>query len=281
MIIKLITACLLFCTTCLAQQQEQKVLLYNIGFGGLSAGLGSIFNTPKGQNWKKSFIKGFWQGCIGGSLHYTGKKTVYLINKNQNLAAAWPAKLQHAAGSSIIENAALRKPFLKNWNFDLGPVRLDYAIDGGKLRARFLTVSIYACIAGFSHGQLDSKASVFTGTFVFENSNLISAHYAGISYGRAISYYNDFDKYHTIAHELIHVYQFSEYLNFNTWIYPLTNHVKSEKIKHVFENYIYMDVPYFVLFYALEGRHSDYYYYRNFYEFEAERFSTNAFVPVK
>src|SRR4051812_38961254 len=91
--IKLLFIFLLTGGYCYGQHQERKVVVYNIGFGGLTAGIGSIINTPKGENWKKNFVRSFWQGCVGGTLHYTGKKTVFLINKNESLAMAWPAKL--------------------------------------------------------------------------------------------------------------------------------------------------------------------------------------------
>jgi len=265
---------------CYGQHQERQVLLYNIGLGGLTSGIGSIINTPKGQNWKKNFVRSFWQGCAGGVLHYTGKKTVFLINKNQSLSMAWAAKLQHAAGSSITESAAANRPFLQNWNINVGPVRIDYSFGNRKLNLRFLASSVYTCIAGFSLGTLDAKSSLMTGVLVFKTDKLISGDYAGGTYGTGIVYYNDSGKFHTIAHEYIHSLQYSEYVTFNTWLNPLTSKVGSNKLKNVFQNHIYLDLPYLNLFYWLEGQYSYYYYYRNFYELEAERFATNSYVPV-
>ena len=75
---KIATTLLLFLHLNLfAQHQEQTVFFYNVAFGGITSGIGAIINKPKEVNWKKAFLKGFWQGDIGGLLNYTGKKTLY------------------------------------------------------------------------------------------------------------------------------------------------------------------------------------------------------------
>ena len=77
----------------------------------VTSGIGAIINKPKNTNWKHAFVHGAWQGSVGGLLNYTAKKSLYFINKKQNDAYAFPAKILHAAGSSIIENAALYNKF--------------------------------------------------------------------------------------------------------------------------------------------------------------------------
>lgn len=100
-------------STCFAQQQERTVLIYNVGFGGVTSGIGALINKPKGSNWKKTFVKTFWQGSIGGLLNYSSKKTLYLNNQYQNNNFSWPSKILHSAATSIMENAALNEPFLQ------------------------------------------------------------------------------------------------------------------------------------------------------------------------
>lgn len=272
-----ILICLLSCffVQANAQKQERKLIIYNISFGGITAGVGAVINTPKGGNWKRNFVKGFWQGCVGGGLNYTAKKTVFLINKKQNLIAGWPAKIQHALGNSIIESAALNRQFLKYWNLDLGIVRLDYAIPENNFRLRFLPSSIYTFAAGFNKGSFDFKTSILTGTPVFKRRESTLNSDLGVSYGRGFLYENGTEKFHTISHEIIHSYQYSEFQIFNTWLNPLSAKIKSTKIKTVFNKYIYLDIPYFVPVYNLE---SNSIYYKNFFEFEAERFATNQYV---
>lgn len=55
-------------------QQERTVFLYNLGFGGITAGIGAVINKPKDVNWKNAILKGFWQGSVGGVLNYAGRK---------------------------------------------------------------------------------------------------------------------------------------------------------------------------------------------------------------
>jgi hypothetical protein len=272
---------LLVANVSFGQPQEHKVLFYNIGFGGLTSGIGAVINKPKGSKWTHYFIKGLWQGSIGGALHYSAKKTIYLVNKNENLVYAWPAKLLHHAGSSIIENAALNEPFLQNWNIDFGPARFDFALKGEKkFRVRFLPWSIPSYLMGISNGRFDVRTTLLTGNLAYRSKYYLPKGSNGISYGRAIGYIADEDKHFYIAHELVHQFQFDEYQVFNSWLKPLEPKVSNWKVKALFDKYIYLDIPYFLAFYGLEGIRYDSSYYRNFYEFEAERFATNKYVPI-
>jgi hypothetical protein len=267
------------------QRQERTLLIYNAGFGGISSGIGAAINKPKDINWKKAFIKGFWQGSIGGLVNYSSKKTLYLINKNQNYIYAWPAKLLHAASNSIIENAALHEPFLQNWNIDFGLVRVDFSFNSEKkIKARFLPETIFAIVAGSKYGKFDLRTSLETGQIIYSTTGLFNVHHlisAGATFGRSSVYIDgdyELNKYRVIAHELVHQFQYTEYLVFNTWLKPLANKVKSPTLNTLFSKYIYLDIPYFFIPYFIDGVHADPHYYRNFYEFEADRFATNKFV---
>jgi hypothetical protein len=68
--------------------------------------VGAVINKQKTQNWKHAFLKGAWQGGIGGVLIFSSKEALHLINSKQNYTYAWPAKILHSAGTSITENAA-------------------------------------------------------------------------------------------------------------------------------------------------------------------------------
>lgn len=278
---KLLLPFLLMTTLCFGQHQERKVLLYNIGFGALTSGIGAAINKPKGKNWKPYFVRGLWQGSIGGALHYTGKKTLYLVNREEALGYAWPAKLLHHAGSSIIENAALNEPFLNNWNLDFGPLRFDFSLKGEKpFRARLLPYTAVSYIQGISHGRFDLSTTLLTGNLAYRSKYWLPKGVWGQSYGRAFGYLDNEGKYSTIAHELVHQFQYSEHQVFNTWLKPLESKLAGRKIKTLFDKYMYLDIPYFGAIYILEGNPFKGNPYRNFYEFEAERFSTNTYVPV-
>lgn len=265
-------------------QQDAQLLCYNAGFGGVTAGVGAIFNKPKGTDWKRAFIKGFWQGCIGGGLHYAGKKTLYLIDKQKSNAYALPAVLLHAAGSSIIENAAYNRPMFQTWLLYYGPARFDFSFAGqGKLKARLLPMAIRSIIQGSRYGTFDWQLSALSGSICFKTDDRMGAankldEVAGLSFDHGLAYTSIYGKQftrQTIAHELVHQFQYNEYQVFNTWAAPAATSIKQPWIQKMFNSYIYFDAPYFYLPYGAEGLWPEDQYYKNFFEMEAQRFATN------
>lgn len=269
-------------------QQDAQLLCYNVGFGGLSAGVGALFNKPKHADWKKTFLHAFWQGCIGGALHYSGKKTLYLINRQQSINYGLPAMLLHAAGNSVVENAAYNRPFLQSWNLYYGPLRFDISLkEKIAFKARLLPTAVVGTLLTAHYGRPDWGATLLTGCIMIKNPELLGGagkfdQIDGITYGRSIAYTSHAGPQYThevIAHELTHYFQFNEYLVFNAWMAPAFSNTKHKGIRKVFTNYVYLDAPYFLLPYALAGSYDLEHYYRNFFEMEAERFATNREVP--
>jgi hypothetical protein len=279
---KLLLALLLVPGMLLAQNQEGKVLMYNIGFGGLTSGIGAVINKKKTENWKKSFARGFWQGSIGGTLNYSAKKSTYLIYKNNNAGFALPARIISAAGNSIIQNAALNEPFLKNWSFDYGLFRMDYTPNKDKkFQVRLLPEAVVASLLLVPKGKIDIGATLSTGVMIFKSTGRISTIHGnknGLNYGRAFIYVPDSVRNHVIAHEIIHEFQYREYMVFNAYLKPQADKMKLMGLKKVFTRYLYPDIPYFGLFYMLEGVQEYPRFYRNFFEFEAERMSRHSYV---
>jgi hypothetical protein len=270
-----------------AQHQGRTVFVYNAAFGGITSGIGSIINRPKEVNWKKAFLKGLWQGGIGGLLNYTGKKTLYLVNKNQKDIYAWPAKLLHAAGTSIMENAAMNMPFLQNWNIDYGFLRFDFSFGTSrKFKVRFLPDAVVATILASKYGRFDLGTSLATGEIIFKADKLLNLPNtpiaSGVTFGRAIVYVDTPHTYYTkgriIAHEIVHRYQYNEYQIFNSWLDPVARKIKSKSLQAIFSKYVYADIPYFFIPYYIIGGSAAPHYFSNFYEFEAERFATGAQV---
>lgn len=284
--LKIITTLFLFVSLNVSgQHQERTVFYYNVSFGGFTSGIGATLNKPKNINWKAAFLKGFWQGSIGGLLDYYSKKTLYLINRNQNYYYAWPAKILHSVSNSIRENAALNEPFLQNWNVDFGIVQFDFSLQHKqRFKARFLPETIYAIMACANQGKFDITTSLKTGQIIFSSTRQLYSQnqsVLGINFGRASIYDNTparFNRYGVLSHELVHQFQYTDYIIFNSWLKPLENRIKSSFLKSIFSKYIYLDIPYIYLFYRISGIHSYPHKYYNFYEFEAERFATNRFV---
>lgn len=267
------------------QGQEGTVLLYNVALGSITSGIGAVINKPKEVNWKKALLRGVWQGSVGGALNYSGKKTLYLINKYENIAYAWPSKLLHAAGTSIIENAAMGEPFLRNWHIDYGLVRFDFALKGKKkFRARFLPCSIPAILWAAKVSKFNLGTTLVSGNIAFSTKSpgfrVDGSDFLGISWGRAFVYTDNFasNKYEIISHELVHQFQFNESQVINAWLTPLSRKVASKLLQETFSQYVYFDIPYFWTLYYMEGSHGPLHYNRNYFEFEATRFSTNRTV---
>jgi hypothetical protein len=70
-----------------------------------------------------------------------------------------------------------------------------------------------------------------------------------------------------------------EFLVLNPYFKKTAATLKDNFFKKAFTKYVYPDIPYFGLFYALEQTETGH-IFRNYYEFEAERFATNRYVVV-
>lgn len=115
-----------------------------------------------------------------------------------------------------------------------------------------------------------------------KNSVLVTINnneYEGWCYGRAIVVGKDWvGLKKVIAHEIVHQFQFGEYQILNSWLQPVSKNIKSRWVKKIFTDYVYLDLPYSNAFYLTQKQNQNQSYYKNFYEFEAERFATNKFV---
>ena len=61
----------------------------------------------------------------------------------------------------------------------------------------------------------------------------------------------------------------------------LIDFFRNNNYPSVINKYIYFDFSYFMLFYEMQGRYDSQYYYKNFYELEAEYFATDQYIPEK
>ena len=279
---------LLYSSSAFAQTQEQTVLFYNVGFGAVTAGIGAVINKPKTTDWKKALVKGIWQGSIGGLLSYSGKKTLYFVNTQNQLLYALPAKILHAAGTSIVANAALGEPFLQNWAFDYTIARIDFSISKPQnFRVRFLPETLLSFAYSLPVSKFNLGQTLAAGTLVFTTNKpfRLASSYPqyGVSTGRAITYVNDAAVWggslgQLRSHELVHTFQYNDYMVLNTWFKPLVSKYSPQWAKTVFSKYVYPDAPWFLGIYNFSTLFNTSHYYQNFYEFEAQRFSTNHFV---
>ena len=76
----------------IGQTQEAFLAVYNVGFGGITSGVGAMINKKKDNKLFTTFWTGFKRGCIGGGITYLGKKISYQINNNSQAIWAWPSQ---------------------------------------------------------------------------------------------------------------------------------------------------------------------------------------------
>ena len=151
--------CLIICSGIKldAQQfskQRRTFAITNIGINGIVGGLGALVNKKGYEKPLKVFIKGFGQGCLGGTFQVLGKELTYQINLKENLSYAWPARITSAIGNSITQNAASNINFWEKWHLNLGVLRLDYQLKENKFQARIFTSAVFGTIMSSTLGKI-------------------------------------------------------------------------------------------------------------------------------
>ncbi len=266
--------CLLLCYGKTFSQEKNYVGagLFNIGFGGVVAGVGAVINKTPNQKTGKQFLKGFTQGALGGYLLFESKRMIGRFAKTGNYAYVWPSKLVNSAGASIIENAAANNGFLEQWHFNFGFTRFEMRIkDSLNFQCKIMPFALRGVIEGFVKGKLDVNQTLKTGSFIFTDSNLyVKRGIYGLAVANAIIYNknNDFSSNElTIGHELIHAFQYENYSGFNTYLEkPKQKLSKKRSWIRKYEKLVYTDFNYltFITLYNLNQN-----YDKNLYEKEA------------
>lgn len=263
------------------RSQKDQILIYNICLGGITGGVGSVINKKKDQNWYQTFLKGFIQGSAGGFIRYQGKRIVYQINKKKKLQYGWFAKIVHSTGSSFVENAAANRNFWESWSMHFGFLRFESEPLQMSFRVKLLPFATYNFVRACFIGKFDIEKSLKLGTLYFSTDTLIDNRLLGKSlWSNMIIYERYYKKHKTIAHEYIHVFQFRDYLALNNNFLISDRKLKNKKLYKKLSNYIYFDTPFFLVPYGLEGKYNDKWYYKNFFEMEAEYFGTLRKVPI-
>ena len=246
-----------------------------------------------------TFWCGFKYGCIGGFINYTAKRvthSIYLAKDtltnvaNPNaLLWAWPAKIIHSAGSSIIENAAKNsKNIFSTYRVQIGFINLSLSFeDQFKIKGRLMPFAFTSFASNLlqAGNNLRLRETLFLSTpyFVSDNGNsYLGSHAAGATSNCIIVERNteQSSRYGFImAHENIHILQEREYQVFNKWLEkPYYNLVNQDKATIKFLNkYVYPDFQYMQTFYQFFDNPINT-YYKNIFELEAEHFATNSFI---
>jgi len=248
--------------------------LFNIGFGGIIGGIGAVINKKPRQKTGKVFLKGLYQGALGGYLLFESKRLVGKFSETGNYSYIWPSKLVNSAGVSIIENAAANRNLWEQWHINFGFNRFEfYTKDKFKISYRVMPFALYKTIEGFTNGKLNFSESFKIGSFVFTTSKINSGFTSGRALTNSILILNNLGlkKESTLAHELIHVYQYESFSGMNPFLnVPIAKLNINQKWVKTYHKIFYTDFNYL----SSQGIYSTYKNHdTNFFEKEARYYS--------
>ncbi|WP_423997692.1 hypothetical protein [Maribacter sp. IgM3_T14_3] len=216
------------------QRNDSQAAFYNIGSKAIIGGVGALINKKSDEKGSKVFLKGMYQGALGGYLTFESKRLVRQFHRTDNYAYLWPSKILNSAGNSIIYNAASNRNFWERWHMDFGFNYLEYDFKREKkLRYRILPFALYGNAYGFATSKFHFKRTLYSGHFIFKSINpqefneletYGSALFNTIQFKRNIN----IDIEAVIAHEIIHVYQYTSAFFINAYL--------KEPIKRLEEN---------------------------------------------
>lgn len=272
----------------------KNLAVYNIGLNVLIGGIGKAINKQKNEKFIIAFLKGAGWGTVGGSVIYFSKSRNHLLS-DETSKAAWLNRFIYFTGHSVVNNVSQGKKPWDNYHFQLYGADINIKYEDSlqfKCRVSLATIASVIFMGIDGHGfNLDK--SLKYGVFYFEY-NAFKANYSrSFSFnqpiGFALSNAIAIDKYwlkgtpppyspfippyfqaspEVIPHELIHTYQYIDYLPALSFTKPLF------KKEHVIAKYIYFDISPMPFLYLLEKKRN---MWPNFFEYEAYKFDGRKF----
>lgn len=247
----IITLLLLFLKseTQFAQQNDGQAIVMDVAANAVTAGFGALINKKNNEKGGKVFLRGMWQGAIGGAVVYSSKQMIYQFGQTDNSAWAWSSKLVNAAGVSIIENAASNQNFLSHWHINIGFNRIEFQTGNAlKIKYKVMPFALTAFIYGCVKGSLDLNQTLRIGQPFFFLQTLDVPNADGVSFTNSILMITDRGNSKNIAHELIHTYQYQGYSLINTYYSIPFNRLLSKEndFTKIYKKWIYTDFNYLV-----------------------------------
>lgn len=242
--------------------QRAQLAAFNVGFNGLIGGLGSLINHKDDKANFKTFVEGFYKGALGGGISHIGFSMSHQIDRQQNIALAWPVRMVNALGSSIVQNAAEDKRMFERLHFNLYVTRLEYFPYKKKFNARLFTSSIYGIMVVGKGARFDLGKTLKSGIIYFESDARFSS---SLGSGRAtgqvssIGMRSDLEGsrfYDTYAEEVAHIMQYDRKVGGNAFLLKSSDKWKeNSKFYKGVSKYIYFDLngPIFWIAYQLEN----------------------------
>lgn len=263
-----------------SQANDTEATLYNVAFGGITGGIGAVINKKTDEKLGKVFLKGLWQGALGGYVTFESKRIIRHAWKEEDWKLYWASKFVNAAGNSIKENAANNRDFWDQWNLTIGFNRIEFHTKNNfNVRYKIMPISAVYTIDAFFRFRFDSKSSLNYGQFIFRRNDPTITSYASATAGYII--YNDAYKQIGItpnqifSHEILHIYQADDFFFINSFYHkPLKNIFENKETLRKVDSYIYYDFHLIPLraTYLIENNRAGK-YYDNYLEHEAGYYS--------
>jgi hypothetical protein len=270
-------------------QQSRQLFGYNIILNGLIGGIGGLINKSKEENILKVFGRNFVKGSLGGIITYTAKYEVYQLRNPERF---WVAPLDRAfyyLGNSFVYNASLNQNLFSAYRCQFYLFNFDFYFKK-KIRIvpRISLLSVASVSAFFIFSDhLNFKNSLRYGVFYFNQNKEHLNTRVGLGLNNAIEitpyplnvdgYKGDEWRYELIAHEMIHTFQFPDYISISNFMRKDFQGIKSKDRYEKWSKYFFLDGPFFPLLYVIYPAPND----RNFFEYEANHFSTRQFIDMK
>jgi len=208
-----------------AQNNDSQAAFYNIASGAVIGGLGAIINKKSNQKFGQTILKGISTGALGGYLVFESKRLVSNFAQTGNYANIWPSKILNAAGNSIVLNAASNRNFWERYYLNISFVHLEYDFNAPRpFKIRLLPYSLISAAYGFTQGKLDFKRTFYTGHFFFISQD-ISDEFRGLTFANHIMLSKTLYEFrkNTIAHEIIHSYQYEGLMGSNAFFIEISD----------------------------------------------------------
>ncbi|HAC24758.1 MAG TPA: hypothetical protein DCE81_07555 [Cytophagales bacterium] len=215
---------LVFCEQPLAAQQTRaQAAAFNVATGSLVSGLGALINKKPGERPLRVFLAGMARGAAGGALVYASKEMVYQFGQTNRGGWAWGSKLTNAAGMSIIENAASNARPFTTWHFNFGFNRLELRTDQSvKLRYKIMPFALWGFVYSATQYSFSFSETMRIGQPFFLTDKIDQwgpdFQPVGIAIANSITLIKPFATSQTVAHEIIHAYQYEGFGVFNTYL---------------------------------------------------------------
>lgn len=270
--------------------QDVRLAVYNVALGAVVGGVGALANGDDGPALRR-LARGAGRGAVGGTVAYSGKWALGEISRTGQLAYAWPARLLHDAGTSVVENAAHDRPPLDRLASHLGFVRLDVRPASGDVRARLLPLNAVAfgVMLADDGSAFDLRRTLALTTPVFVGDGrgrmpITGGTGDGFAFlGSVYLDRQDDDLAGLVAHEMVHVFQHHEHVRAAALYAGLDGPLRRSGAYRAAARWVYLDNVGIqaAAYFAVEGGDIDApCKYDNWFEREAEAFGTRRGVGV-